>query len=113
MLELGEMKRGLRVRLTDEFKQKFAITTPDHVREFGNCVGTLEGPAFSLPQYEWDVRWAPSGLRYAYGRRWLEKVEACGEPYPEQLGFNCSLDKGHTGDHSVALYGGPVTWPQK
>jgi hypothetical protein len=60
----------------------------DHVEEFGGCVGIVEGPMDwnnvpkDDPTYDpekvgpWvDVRWQPSGLRYAYDPADLEKIE--------------------------------------
>lgn len=41
----------------------------DHVAEFGNCVGVVEDSVEWSNQHvgpEVNVRWAPSGLRYAY-----------------------------------------------
>lgn len=38
-----------------------------HVEEFGDCMGTVQGPTFDSPDApEVDVVWSPSGLRYAY-----------------------------------------------
>jgi hypothetical protein len=38
-----------------------------HLKEFGDCVGAVIGPMFpAYPEYEVDVRWHPSGLRYGY-----------------------------------------------
>ena len=48
-----------------------------HVEEFGSCEGTVEdrmtGPT-GEPWPEWNVRWAPSGLRYGYHPSELEIV---------------------------------------
>jgi hypothetical protein len=51
-----------------------------HILEFGGCVGVVEGlldynnvpkdhPDYDVAKIgpEWNVRWAPSQLRYAYG----------------------------------------------
>lgn len=51
-----------------------------HVREFGNCVGVVIG----LTDYgtrrgpEFDVRWQPSSLRYAYAAEDLELLDEAG-----------------------------------
>jgi hypothetical protein len=50
-----------------------------HVEEFGDCIGTVLGPAEldgPSPTPCVDVRWEPSGLRYAYGLDDLALVEA-------------------------------------
>ena len=59
-----------------------------HIEEFGNCIGVVEGlidynniapdhhdydPKKIGP--EWDVRWQPSNLRYAYASEDLEVVK--------------------------------------
>ena len=75
---------GKTVKLTGEFKQllmqelkdKEDEGCPNHVTEFGDCVGVVEG----LVDYgsskgpEVDVRWKPAGWRYAYHPRDLEVV---------------------------------------
>lgn len=74
---------GALVRMTENYRSKLwnhgslADGTPndellegnrDHVREFGSCIGVVQG----LTKYvntqgpEVDVRWRPSMLRYAY-----------------------------------------------
>jgi len=83
------MKPGTRVKMSETLKRKFIGQCADghrgpfeqnhgkhpscwgcsteHVLEFGNCVGIVQGPA--EPQLNWpevDVRWQPSNLRYAY-----------------------------------------------
>jgi hypothetical protein len=45
-----------------------------HVDEFGACEGTVIGPAFADGP-DVDVRWWPSGLRYAYLPDELEVIE--------------------------------------
>ena len=75
------MKPGDKVRLTEAVKYHLITTgSHEHVEEFGNCIGVVieltdwgyqKGP-------EWDVRWHPSGLRYAYAAEDLELVQ--GDP---------------------------------
>lgn len=64
------MKKGDRVRMTEAHKQALKRNgCSDHVNEFGSCVGIVQGNiAYSDGQVgpEWDVRWQPSNLRYAY-----------------------------------------------
>jgi len=58
-----------------------------HVIEFGDCIGILHGPvdfnnvkpghpAYDINKIgpEWDVRWQPSNLRYAYSPADLERA---------------------------------------
>jgi hypothetical protein len=77
----GEELIGKKVRMTEAFKKLLTgerrfSDSPDHVEEFGHCVGTVE----CLVDYgefqgpEVDVRW-PSGFRYAYPPDGLEVVE--------------------------------------
>lgn len=49
-----------------------------HAKEFGTCVGIVDGLTDYGSQQgpEVDVRWQPSGLRYAYRPDMLEVVEA-------------------------------------
>lgn len=73
---------GTRVRMNDACKKALA-TSSMHVMEFGDCIGTVEGPAdFTGPSCqikqlgpEVDVRWQPSNLRYMYNPRHLEIVK--------------------------------------
>lgn len=69
---------GKKVRMTEKFKNLLKTSeSKEHVEEFGNCVGTVEG----LVDYgdckgpEVDVRWEPSKLRYGYDPYDLEIVE--------------------------------------
>jgi hypothetical protein len=59
-----------RVRLTQAAQDALVANgCAEHVAEFGGCEGVVEGPvAWSAEQVgpEVNVRWAPSGLRYAY-----------------------------------------------
>lgn len=66
---LDTEKPGALVKMSEEFKAKYREgDNPDmasHIDEFANCVGVVLGPA----EPEWpevDVRWKPSGLKYAY-----------------------------------------------
>ncbi|HEX4513526.1 MAG TPA: hypothetical protein VH054_08320 [Polyangiaceae bacterium] len=60
----------------------------EHVREFGHCIGIVDGPIDwndvgpGHPAYdpaklgpEIDVRWQPSNLRYGYDPECFEKVD--------------------------------------
>jgi hypothetical protein len=65
---------GDRARLNKRAKREMAASSPEHVAEFGDCVGVVEG--YCQPGCpELDVRWEPSGLRYAYPPHHLELVE--------------------------------------
>jgi alkylated DNA repair dioxygenase AlkB len=77
------MNIGDCVRMTDIFKKKLASEAPstekgvgggyEHLKEFGDCVGVIQGPMFQDPQApELDVRWHPSNLRYGYDPSQLE-----------------------------------------
>lgn len=84
------IKIGDRVRLTEDAKYRIADNSPQHILEFGGCVGVVEcqtdynnyGKANDRNEPydpkkvgpEFDVRWEPSGLRYAYRPDDLEKV---------------------------------------
>lgn len=59
----------------------------EHVQEFGECIGIVEGPTDFNPCHpgedgydlnklgpEVDVRWLPSNLRYAYHPKYLVQV---------------------------------------
>lgn len=59
------VKPGTRVRMSAALKERLAVNSAEHVEEFGECVGVVIGQA----EGDWpevDVRWEPSGLRYAY-----------------------------------------------
>lgn len=63
------MTPGTKVRMSDEHKQQLIINDcKQHVEEFGNCVGIVEGPVDynGVQGPEVDVRWEPSKLRYGY-----------------------------------------------
>ena len=81
------MKPGIRVRMSEALKAKLRgkcvsgkhvgdmmeeetddcmLCSTAHVNEFGDCEGIVIGPM--QPGWEWevDVRWQPSNLRYGY-----------------------------------------------
>ena len=70
------MKPGTRVRMSARLKSMLIPGSAEHVAEFGDCVGIVQG----LTDYgsrqgpEVDVRWQPSNLRYAYHPDELEPV---------------------------------------
>lgn len=70
------MKSGDCVRWTTAFKNQYENTTmAPHIKEFGDCIGVIQGPMFlqSWPEApELDVRWHPSNLRYGYDPSELE-----------------------------------------
>lgn len=72
------MTPGTKVRMSDEHKQQLIVNDcNDHVEEFGECVGVVEGlvdwNGHKGPEV--DVRWQPSNLRYAYHPDSLIAVE--------------------------------------
>lgn len=72
------MKTGDVVRMNAACKQAlFKTGSHDHVREFGRCYGTIIGPTDYGNQLgpEWDVRWEPSELRYAYAEEHLQPAQ--------------------------------------
>lgn len=59
----------MKVRMSQALKDRLrAKGSSEHVAEFGACVGQVEGLVDygSAKGPEVDVRWEPSGLRYAY-----------------------------------------------
>jgi hypothetical protein len=71
------MKPGDVVRMNAACKRAlFETDSHDHVREFGRCYGVILG----LTDYgnqqgpEWDVRWEPSELKYAYAEEHLVEM---------------------------------------
>ena len=61
---------GQLVRIREKCKGEL---NPEHVREFGGCVGRIEESTLPPDWDLWvDVRWEPSGLRYMYRREQLE-----------------------------------------
>lgn len=97
------MRPGDRVRMTEAHKQNLRgnclqsnhtseedcmYCSTRHVEEFGECIGVVIGLTnfnnvpVGHPDYydykvgpEFDVRWQPSNLRYAYPESALEVVE--------------------------------------
>lgn len=72
------MTPGTRVRMTEGLKDRFrAGGCQEHVDEFGECQGIVEGlvqwpGGYAGPEVE--VRWQPSGLRYGYHPDDLQEV---------------------------------------
>ena len=66
--ERGQHRGAILPGLEDQPDQGCRASSLAHLEEFGDCVGILEGPIDLGAQLgpEWDVRWQPSGLRYAY-----------------------------------------------
>lgn len=54
--------------MSEGLRQKLKASSREHLKEFGDCTGIVQG----LTEYgnqqgpEVDVRWQPSNLRYAY-----------------------------------------------
>lgn len=71
----GRKLIGKTVRMTKVFKQDLiANDSAEHVEEFGDCEGVVEGFVNygSCLGPEVDVRWKPSKLRYGYHPSHLE-----------------------------------------
>ena len=71
------MPPGTKVRMGEALKQQLVANGgAEHVEEFGECVGVVEG----LVNYgteqgpDVDVRWQPSNLRYGYHPEELVEV---------------------------------------
>lgn len=89
----GVFGRGEKVRLTAAAKARMK-GTPGLARnaaEFGDCVGIIDGLIVykegnvleaKVEGPEYDVRWQPSGLRYAYAPEDLELVSTVTLPCP-------------------------------
>lgn len=63
------MKPGTKVRMSQDLKNGLRSNDcGQHVDEFGDCVGIVQGPVDygTSEGPEVDVRWQPSNLRYAY-----------------------------------------------
>ena len=62
------MKTGDKVRMTKSCKNDLIESEcENHANEFGDCIGIVEDLFYSKDKYEeWNVRWLPSMLRYAY-----------------------------------------------
>ena len=61
-------KPGDRVRMTEAFKKNMiARGCADHIEEFGDCEGIVEGPTYPHADCdEVDVKWLPFGTKFAY-----------------------------------------------
>jgi len=72
------MEPGTKVRMSVALKQRLCWLNPQHVQEFGDCVGTVLGPTdYGTSQGpEIDVRWHPSDCRFAYTAADLEEQDA-------------------------------------
>ena len=71
------MNPGTAVRMTQALKDALnGNDSSEHVEEFGDCYGIVEGPVDwgACQGPEVDVRWYPSRLRYAYHPDNLEEV---------------------------------------
>lgn len=86
------LKPGTLVRMTRQTRQILrwrgwskprwlCVGLQQHVREFGRCVGVVEGPIEFTDENgetsygpEVNIRWKPSNLRYAYDPKSLEVV---------------------------------------
>ena len=65
---MSKIKKGDWVKMSDSLKKALIESDcADHVEEFGDCEGLVEGMTlnFGLGP-EVDVRWYPSKLRYGY-----------------------------------------------
>ena len=78
------LQPGMKVRLIEAAKVAYrANDSGEHIDEFGECVGIVDGPMdYTGPSCqiqslgpEVDVRWQPSNLRYSYAPNHLEIVE--------------------------------------
>lgn len=70
---------GKTVRMSAKHKVALAANgCAEHVEEFGGCEGVVEDLVNYGEQQgpEVNVRWQPSGLRYAYHPDQLEAVES-------------------------------------
>lgn len=82
---MSSLKKGDRVQLSLEGKIALAVSSSAHLDEFKDSEGVVLGltnynnkgekhdPAKVGPEF--DVRWEPENLRYAYAPEHLEKVE--------------------------------------
>lgn len=80
-----KLKPGDVVKMTAAFKKRIKNPkkgSPDHLKEFGSCHGIVDGPVDYGTQKgpELDVRWQPSGLRYAYAAKDLALVSRAKKP---------------------------------
>lgn len=63
-----DINKGDRVKLSESYKQRLISDgSIEHIEEFGNCVGIVEDTEYQDEStLEVNVRWQPSGLRFAY-----------------------------------------------
>lgn len=74
---MNGFKPGDRVVMSEGLKRLLRKNgSGAHVDEFGNCFGFIECETQYGDQVgpELDVRWFPSGLRYAYSPEYLVKI---------------------------------------
>jgi len=70
--------KGTKVRMTQDLKDGLMKNgCHEHVEEFGECIGIVQGPVNYGTQKgpEFDVYWQPSNLHYAYHPKYLEIVD--------------------------------------
>ena len=71
-----QMPNGTKVRMSQEYKNELKIHNPEHLEEFGGCIGVVGERVHPNTNYpELDVRWQPSNLRYGYFPEQLEIVD--------------------------------------
>ena len=82
------IRPGDRVRMNNKIKHALIQNScEDHVKEFENCIGIVQcltdynnclpnDSSYDVRKVgpEWDVRWQPSNLRYAYSEEDLEII---------------------------------------
>ena len=78
------IKTGDKVKMSDNLKKRLVESgCKDHVSEFGDCIGIVEGyvnynnDGENDPNkigHEFNVRWQPSKLRYGYLLEELIKI---------------------------------------
>lgn len=68
------MKTGDIVKMSEDLKKGLIhMDCEDHVNEFGDCEGVVEDKVWN-DEDDVNVRWQPSGLRYAYDPNTLIKI---------------------------------------
>lgn len=68
------MKTGDKVKMSENLKNNLIeMDCKDHVDEFGDCEGIVEDKVWE-DENDVNVRWKPSGLRYAYDPDTLIKI---------------------------------------
>ncbi len=69
------MKKGDKVKMSEGLKEAMRQNgRKEHVKEFGECIGVVER-LIDDDDYEVDVRWQPSNLRYGYSINSLVKID--------------------------------------